>query len=297
MDRADTLAQTFLHNDSLEHCDLAALRELAGRYPYSTPLQFLLAKKLKSTDQGLYEKQVQQLSLHFDNPFWLRYILEDYKMPDAITSYEPLMDASHSVDEAAAMSLPSMPRHDALRVAETTEQVPSEIHPVIAASEVESQPAQSMETIDQPEVLRDSPQPGAVQLPSVASEVIEPVLSFEPFHTVDYFASQGIKFVAEERPADRFGQQLRSFTDWLKTMKKLPQAETAPTADPSAERQVQQLADRSVSAGDVVTEAMAEVWVKQGNREKAIEIYHKLGLLDPEKSTYFASLAEQVKNS
>jgi hypothetical protein len=42
---------------------------------------------------------------------------------------------------------------------------------------------------------------------------------------------------------------------------------------------------------------MAEVWIKQGNKEKAIEIYNKLSLLNPDKSAYFASLAEQLKNS
>jgi hypothetical protein len=42
---------------------------------------------------------------------------------------------------------------------------------------------------------------------------------------------------------------------------------------------------------------MAEVWVKQGNKDKAIEIYNKLSLLNPAKSAYFASLSEQLKNS
>ena len=45
---------------------------------------------------------------------------------------------------------------------------------------------------------------------------------FTPYHMVDYFASQGIKLVLEDNPADQFGKQLKSFTDWLKVMKKLP---------------------------------------------------------------------------
>ncbi|MBC7903805.1 MAG: hypothetical protein H7Y27_10290, partial [Gemmatimonadaceae bacterium] len=48
---------------------------------------------------------------------------------------------------------------------------------------------------------------------------------FEPFHTVDYFASQGIKTdKQEDNPQDRLGKQLKSFTGWLKSMKKLPHA-------------------------------------------------------------------------
>lgn len=134
-------------------------------------------------------------------------------------------------------------------------------------------------------------------LPDLQKEPTETELTFEPYHTVDYFASQGIKFVPEEKPADRFGQQLKSFTEWLKTMKRLPHSEINKTADPSVEEKIQHLADHSIAEGEIVTEAMAEVWVKQGNKEKAIEIYDKLGLLNPDKSAYFASLIDQLKNS
>ena len=134
-------------------------------------------------------------------------------------------------------------------------------------------------------------------LPNMNEEPAEAELTFEPYHTVDYFASQGIKFVPEEKPADHFGKQLKSFTEWLKTMKRLPQSEVTKNADPSSERKVQQLADHSITEEEVVTETMAEVWVKQGNKAKAIETYNKLSLLNPGKSAYFASLAEHLKNS
>jgi hypothetical protein len=122
-------------------------------------------------------------------------------------------------------------------------------------------------------------------------------ITFQPYYTVDYFASQGIRFIPEERPTDRFAKQLKSFTEWLRDMKKLPQAEIVKLSDHQTEEKVQELADHSISEKEVVTEAMAEVWAKQGNKEKAIDTYNKLSLLNPDKWTYFASLAEQVKNS
>jgi hypothetical protein len=120
---------------------------------------------------------------------------------------------------------------------------------------------------------------------------------FEPYHTVDYFASQGIKLSQEETSKDKFGKQLKSFTEWLKTMKRLPAKEMAKEMDPSTETKVQHLAEDSVHQSDVVTEAMAEVWIKQGNKEKAIETYNKLGLLNPSKKAYFAALIENLKRS
>jgi hypothetical protein len=120
-------------------------------------------------------------------------------------------------------------------------------------------------------------------------------LLFEPFHTVDYFASQGIRFKIDEQPTDKFGQQLKSFTDWIKTMKKLPLSEIGKSVDPKEERKVEQLAGRSLEQEDVVTEAMAEIWVKQRNFAKAREVYQKLSLLEPAKSAYFASKIDELK--
>ncbi|MFL5811725.1 MAG: hypothetical protein ACJ749_19530 [Flavisolibacter sp.] len=132
---------------------------------------------------------------------------------------------------------------------------------------------------------------------SLAKESNSEPLAFEPFHTVDYFASQGIKLSQEEAPKDRFGKQLKSFTEWLKTMKRLPVTEIPTPADATSETNVQHLAEDSVHETDIVTEAMAEVWLKQGNRQKALEIYNKLGLLNPSKRAYFAALIENVKRS
>ena len=133
-------------------------------------------------------------------------------------------------------------------------------------------------------------------MPSPPAE--EPAAStpiFEPYHTVDYFASQGIRLVLEENPSDKLGKQLKSFTDWLKVMRKLPQKNREIVPDIAAERQVQAIAAHSIERKEVVTEAMAEVLAKQGMREKATEMYRKLSLLEPEKSAYFAEKIEKLK--
>jgi hypothetical protein len=112
---------------------------------------------------------------------------------------------------------------------------------------------------------------------------------------VDYFASQGIKFREEERPTDEFGKQLKSFTDWLKTLKRLPATELTKNISQQSEQKVEQLAGQSITDREVLTEAMAEVWEKQGNTLKAIQIYSKLSLLEPAKSAYFAAKIEELK--
>ncbi len=46
---------------------------------------------------------------------------------------------------------------------------------------------------------------------------------------------------------------------------------------------------------DYYTETLAKVYAEQGFYKKAIEVYSKLILLYPEKSTYFAALIEELK--
>jgi hypothetical protein len=78
-------------------------------------------------------------------------------------------------------------------------------------------------------------------------------------------------------------------------MKRLPVSEVGKNISTDLEKKVEQLAEHSLDAKEVMTEAMAEVWVKQGNTEKATEIYRKLSLLDPSKSVYFAAKIDELK--
>lgn len=171
------------------------------------------------------------------------------------------------------------------------------IQPQEAAAAVTDVPVQSAEKVQQPAPEQaPAAQPvvftPASQEAKTAVDPGEPI--FESYHTIDYFASQGIKLQQEDFK-DRLGKQLKSFTDWLRSMKRIGPIENSTSLDEITNQSIQRIAEHSVEEKEVVTEAMAEVWAKQGHTDKAIKVYEKLSLLNPSKSPYFAGRIEQLK--
>ncbi len=115
----------------------------------------------------------------------------------------------------------------------------------------------------------------------------------EPYHTIDYFASQGIKLSQETQ--DKLAIKVRRFTDWLKQMKSINPLPADLGTDPEMEHKVKNNAAFSNELKEVATEAMAEVLIKQGKIDQAIQLYIKLSFLNPRKSAYFATQIENLK--
>ena len=322
----DGLVSSILQKASLEDCTLEELQSIARQYPYFAPAKLLLAEKLRASDLDSYNEQLHKLSLHFTDPLWLDFLLNGYSTeplsdsrPENLIELPPqdLTPESENI-EGPEMVIDSSPgtqtttqeeeqsKGDQSRVGSADDdlQKSGEVQQPSGVNEEALPLARQSNNIDErlseagseSEHLMDQPE-RPIPLPDLNQGATETEITIQPYHTVDYFASQGIKFVAEEKPADRFSQQLKSFTEWLKAMRRLPEAQVIKLSDEGSETRVQELADHSLNERDIVTETMAEVWLRQGNKEKAIEIYNKLSLLNPAKSAYFASLAEQLRDS
>ena len=121
-------------------------------------------------------------------------------------------------------------------------------------------------------------------------------IPIDPYHTVDYFASQGIKLSKEEQK-DELSKKVQSFTAWLRTMKRLQPAPETTTYKNIEEIFGNQHDEKTEDKNEVFTEAMAEVYLKQGMREKAIDIYHKLSLQNPANHHIFAARIQQIKEN
>lgn len=174
--------------------------------------------------------------------------------------------------------------------------------PVIDEVFSETTEVQEQEQEQQPEpeqIPEEMVQPQPDPEPTKTAETVpdELEIPFEPLYTIDYFASQGIKIAAETSPKDQLSLKLRSFTEWLRAMKKLHPEKIDKNFNQEQEEQVRVIAESSNAPQVVYTEAMAEVFIKQGKKDKAKEVFEKLSLLDPGKSAYFAVRIKELKEN
>lgn len=168
------------------------------------------------------------------------------------------------------------------------------VHHAVNTDVVKEEPEDVEESVEE----QAEEEAGLINIPGLKIEPVDPdsnALTFTPYHTVDYFASQGIKLGEEIKPADRFGSQLKSFTSWLKEMRRLPEAEVTSKFSSFENNKVEKMAQSSLAGENAITEAMAQVWIKQNHPQKAIDIYKKLSLQNPAKSAFFAAKIEHLK--
>lgn len=242
--------------NSAEDVSLKQIEDLCDQYPFFSIGHYLLSKKLFNGKEDGFLEETKKTALYFNNPFWLQWLLEN-----AVDEKLPGPKSGPVVEEVRVQATNT---NDAGMIS-----MPAE-HPASEDGE---------KVIDQ------------TAIPGNGNEE----LLFSPYHTVDYFASLGIKLILDESTSDKFGKQLKSFTDWLKIMKKLPQKNQEADADTASQVSIEGYAAHSLQQKEIVTEAMAEVLGKQGRNENAIELYRKLSLLNPSKSAYFAAKIEQLK--
>ena len=283
----------------LAQTDPEELLHLTGDYPWFGAAQVLSAVQLLGCNDERSATQVQNALLYVQNPLWLQHIIHKYSSLNSkdllppITNEEEDILLNAAVTVEAADTLVTIVDEDtdaaldAAALVEATDKL-------VADPDVETEAAINAEAI-----VDASVEPAIQEFTPLLNVLKEPLregdmkLSFEPLHTVDYFASQGIKLKEEFLQKDQLGKQLKTFTQWLKTMKKV-YTEEHKELDASAEKEVLLKAVESNTGEEIITETMASVLEQQGKTAKAIELYRKLSLLHPEKSAYFAAQIERL---
>jgi hypothetical protein len=305
-----------------------------NRYPYFAVLHYLKAGKLIAEQDVHADTCAAKTALFFHNPHWLNHQLGHQKeLTEHAGSIAELMITPHDTSilehreeqfrpEAGWMQEELEDDYDSKRIFEEDEAndtgeytpeesseswvaggmevtvvTPTEIGVEVAHNDfpasTEDQSTEFKEqAIDVGDHESGETEPTKDQEADKVSDTLIPI---EPLYTIDYFASQGIKLPVEEAAGDQLAVKLRSFTEWLKSMKRIQPEKMDRQIDQETEKHIRQTAEHSNENKEVYTEALAEVYRKQGLDDKAVEVYQKLSLLDPAKSAYFAARIREIK--
>lgn len=224
---------------------------------------------------------------------------------------QPMIEATDTLPEGIAAITPELPiliespvTFEGTSAAEfdANDTEATVLDEAIYQVETKSEPLPTAESYDETAATAESNAKISSLLSGQLADFKKPVtdadqlgLPKDPMHTIDYFASQGIKIDLSQIPQDKLTTHLRRFTDWLKYMKSENPNPIDLGTRKDLEEAVALIAHSSNESKEVLTESMADVLQKQGQIDKAIQLYIKLSFLNPEKSAYFAAKIQHLK--
>lgn len=274
------------HPDLLATISYEELKTLAFAYPYAHNLRYLLALKA-----------------------------EQEQHPDALRNLQTA--ATYSLDRTRLFMLVVPKKLTPLRVFIPEKEEVLELRPIeVVARDLEAlsplmrdsapkQPVQEMEAPAPTTIKPETPEP-------VISPVTEPLPVADEILPNPVFVVPAVVEMPMQTPDIQSVVPLsvpQSFMEWFAQyhppllgkkvvvppiIKKTPARVAA--KEPVSTGIAQTLAEKSVSENkSVISETLARILVRQGYKEKAIDMYTRLSLAFPDKSAYFAAEIEKLK--
>ena len=257
-----------LQTRDIKTLDIHALEETMERYPWFAAARAEYFAKMAALDREYIRPAAKKVGLYVPDRCRLYDIVVLGREPQAeVSCVTPSGDA-----EPQAALPPIVPLHANVRPEEDhRDDAPVEVPVEPAVQPAEERPAEA-------DVQPAEPVEGKSVEPAV-----QPVE--QPRRRVpggDYFSKQDFEELAEAG---------ESYSDLHFT----PKSNLASSLDRAADILASPAHALAPDTGEVCTETLAGIYYTQGFYRRAIDIYNKLILFYPEKSTYFAALIERCK--
>lgn len=280
--RPDRFYDLLLGSSDLREDDVTGIDALMAEFPWFQAAHLLMAKSLKERHDIRFKSRLYLAAAH---------------LPDRHRLYNVLHRVAASLDEAAVAEPqpePVHPQQAATEEASATIITP-EIENRLKFTEIQS-------FIAEHDLLMFDFTRAAMAKVDADSAAAQSVENKFALHELD--RAESIPAVKEpasaavapgtgdEKPAPgKAAEQARLIDRFLKDLPTMrprdPSQITAPAGDISA--------DSVAPKHDLLSETLADIYVKQKLYDKAIAMYSKLALKYPEKSGYFANQIQKVK--
>ncbi|MEZ0611265.1 hypothetical protein ACAW74_22330 [Fibrella sp. WM1] len=128
--------------------------------------------------------------------------------------------------------------------------------------------------------------------PTLAEEAIQADLALD-----EQQALEEDKQIAQQRQIDEDRKrQLEIIENFIRNEPRIAPVR-GKLGEPAEQEDLSQRSQPTALGGGLVTESFAKILCRQGKYDKAIEIYEKLALKNPEKSAYFAAKISELTTS
>jgi hypothetical protein len=274
----DQLYKYFAYPEKLDAESLSGIEVLVGEYPYFQAARMLYVKNLKNLDSISFNKQLRTASAYINNRQFLFALLNDISVTDD-GYFEPRLplkevetDFMELTDEAGILSLD--PHFDSKYI--------DNLEPDIAPPEGKSLYVRELE--------RFIPLADLDLLLFDHSQEEKEILDFDFEGKLPEIAPKPAdeeRDITVDKPRKVSSRDL--IDDFIRKNPRMPKP-----AD--SEDHGDDISMESMQESDAfMTETMAQIYLKQGYYYKALNTYEKLSLKYPEKSVYFATQIQKIK--
>jgi hypothetical protein len=303
------IARTY-GSDSVENAE--ALLLLRNQFPFSQILQVLAAKVSKDLNLATQQKDLQSAAIYCTDRSVLKYVMAepfvraDGQSVDSADVIQPVIEKREVKEEASMEAVPVAAQidrsFDGLDVAETVMKDLQRLHELKHNFEmlfVDSS------TVSLPVERKADPETSdlAQKISEVTNDISPTDLPSPPIprrrkkdQQVDHSILEEIKTSKEEiaLETERQKQQIELIDQFIKAQPSISAgtAKEKPVSVPPTDL-------NSIKSGEfsdnIISETLVEILLKQGKKERAIEVLKKLIWKYPQKKAYFASRIEDLK--
>lgn len=323
MNRNDFLGMIESNGPSNRH-SIGEISELLKIFPYCQSAHMLLLRGLKNTSDVRFDNQLRQSAMHVADREVLYYLLQKQSEPEPAEVPEPEKEpepAAASVPEPRNITIPSPDDTEHEQTVIETARNSADLIAAIEKNEKASKtvsvgPVTFSGTISHEIVQEEASGESSASVLIIddeSGEIEEKVIYMDPGFSSWSDDEDLLELEKEEAPLTPeeeineppAAQTIEPQSDGLISTRKTQAdlidkfIEANPRIEPvrvMPDAPVVDIALKSTEPQEgFVTETLARIYVNQGYYSRAIDIYERLSLKFPEKSSYFATQIKKVK--
>jgi tetratricopeptide (TPR) repeat protein len=295
-----------IHNTTVvDRQTIGEVRELIDLFPYFQSAHLLLLKGLNNTSDVKFESQLKKSAIYVADRERLYYLLkEESQLQDVRTEIGKSVNIIEPVNTENQQTV--------IESGKNSQELINEFEKNDQLTDEEKESDNSPDGEPHSLLLNEESEDDSAEIVFLLNDDNEPVeeriIYLDPSILVPGNADLLELDLQEEGAASSAADHTSSglIEDMVKSSKKQVQSELIdkfiianPKIEPVRDKSGHPLEDISKpfteEKGGFITETLARIYINQGYYSKAIDIYERLSLKFPEKSSYFATQIEKIK--